>query len=115
MKENPLSGYHTLYDGELSDVPTAVVLRRFLDAAIEETRLHVISAPVVSVRTPDWSAFVPIAESHISAHGRGKVGFVDVFSCRRFDPDAMLAVLQEALPGEWRMRSIERGAPSEGE
>lgn len=111
--EGNLRGYHTLYDGELWDIPTAQNLGAFLDEAIAATGLMPISARVVKVRTPDWSAFVPIAESHISAHGRGKVGFVDVFSCQRFDPEAMLAVLVEALPGEWSMRSLERGAPPE--
>ncbi len=107
----PLRGYHVLFDGELSDIPTARVLRAFLAKAIAATKLHAIRPTIVSVRTPDWTAFVVIAESHISAHGRGKAGFVDVFSCRCFDADAMLAVLVEALPGQWSMRSLERGAP----
>ena len=109
-----LRGYHTLFDGELSDIPTARTLRDFLWAAVMATGLSAIAPPVIVVRTPDWTAFVVIAESHISAHGRGKVGFADVFSCRRFDANAMLAVLQRALPGEWSMREIERGA-TEGE
>ena len=115
MSDHSLRGYHTLYDGELSDIPTARALGDFLDEAVAATGLKPISARIVSVRTPDWSAFVVIAESHISAHGRGKVGFVDIFSCRRFDQEAMLGVLQETLAGEWRMREIERGAPTEGE
>lgn len=58
--------------------------------------------------TPSLSAMTMIAESHISLHvfpAEG-VAYFDLFSCRFFDPEAVVPTIEDALPGHVRQKTI---------
>ena len=93
-------------------------IRRLLDELPGRIGMTKISEPhVLAYEGPkreDWgiSGFVIIAESHISVHTfpyRGYVN-VDVFSCKEFDPQRVLAELRDLLSlGDTRCWVLERG------
>ncbi|MFQ5860376.1 MAG: S-adenosylmethionine decarboxylase [Dehalococcoidia bacterium] len=112
---------HLIVDGYGGDVVRlwdADALRRFLDTCPESIGMTKISEPSVlhyqGSREEDGgvSGFVLIAESHISVHTfpvRRYVN-VDVFSCRSFDAQRVLAEIRELFAlEELRNWVLDRG------
>lgn len=105
-----LEAWHLVFDGVLADRPTAVQLRQLLEALVAEIGLQTICPLAVWVSSPSWAAFVMIAESHVSAHGEDRLGWVDVFSCRSFGEAAVKAVIERHLRGSWQAEWVRRPA-----
>ena len=103
---------HQIFDGLVPDIPTSRQLHRLLDAIVKATGLTAFSPVDIHVHNPHWCAYVLIAESHISAHGDGKQGHIDVFSCARFDAMIVYQLICDALGGEWSCHRIERAVES---
>ena len=101
-----LNGYHLMLGGTLAQLPTVEQLLDTLGRLVSATGLTPISPPIASVRGEDYSAFVMIAESHISLHGKGQMAVVDVFSCRAFDHDGMKQHLEDQLGGVWQEQAF---------
>ena len=77
-------------------------VERFLHALVARVGMSVLAGPVVGTEgggpaRAGVSGVVILAESHAAIHTYPGLGqaFVDVFSCRPFSPDDVLAVLEE--------------------
>ena len=78
----------------------------FLAQAVEVTGLTAISP--VFVDDQRGVGFVIIAESHVSIHLKGDRAWADVFSCRRFEAEPILRILQKLFAGEWVIEILRR-------
>ena len=91
-----------------------VVIRRFVAALIAAIGMRA-HGPLALDRFGDgelegWSAMQFIETSSITVHADETWGrcFVDVFSCRPFDPDAAAAVAVEHFGGTAIVRALQR-------
>ena len=114
------------YTGATEKLQDAEFIRGFLDGYPDSLGMtKVIPPSVVTYRGPvpeDWgiSGFVIIAESHISVHtfpARHHV-WVDIFSCKEFDPDVALREVRETFSlssvKSWTLeRGLEHYSPDE--
>ncbi len=102
----PLVGYHLTADGSgITRQPGALAL--FVHQALEATRMTPIAPLWVSEK--EDRAFQIIAESHISVHLAGDCGWIDIFSCRRFDEKKAARLIRTAFGGTWRHQFRSRG------
>jgi len=88
------------------------VLRRLLLEIPRSASLTPVSDPVVISQADGLVGMVLLAESHASIHTLPASGtaFVDLFSCARFDPEAVEAVVRAALcPTALHSELVERG------
>ncbi len=99
---------HFLFDGDAVGVPTEQALQALLQALVSATHLTPISPLYSQVDKGGWQAFVMIAESHISVHGRERRAWVDVFSCQRFDAKLIYRLLGSGLGGRWSYTEVKR-------
>jgi S-adenosylmethionine/arginine decarboxylase-like enzyme len=104
-----LQQHHWTFDGEVAEPMRATDLRKLLADLVRVIGMTPIASPAVYVDGDGWRGFQLIAESHISVDGRGRYCALDVFSCRPFDPEHVLACLAEWLHGRWSARWVERG------
>ena len=95
-------------------VEDADTIRRFVPAVIDAIGMQA-HGPLLLERFGDgelegWSAMQFIETSSITLHADefGNRCFVDVFSCRAFDPDAAAAIAVEHFGGHPWVRVLER-------
>jgi S-adenosylmethionine/arginine decarboxylase-like enzyme len=104
---------HGCRRAQLEDPET---IRRFVPALVDaiDMRAH---GPLMLERFGDgelegWSAMQFIETSSVTLHADEVSGrcFVDVFSCKPFDPDAAAAIAVEHFGGRSRLTVMRRGA-----
>lgn len=104
-----LAQYHWWFDGVVAAPLRAPEIRKLLADVVRIIRMTPIAAPAIYVDTPRrWCGLQLIAESHVAIHGQSGSCAVDVFSCRPFDPQHVLACLAQWMPGRWVANWIER-------
>lgn len=106
------------YGGDRAKLADESLVRELLDRYPGEIGMTKIAPPhvisYVGIKPEDWgvSGFVIIAESHISVHtfpDRGYV-WVDIFSCKEFDPDLAIRGITDAFSLErYDTNLLERG------
>ena len=113
---------HLIIDGHGADparLADLSLVYQVLDELPDRIRMTKIMPPYTfrynGVKPEDWgvSGFVLIAESHIGIHTfpeRGLIN-VDVFSCKEFDTDAVLAYVKDAfaIAGKVESQVLHRG------
>lgn len=90
------------YGGDPDQLSDENVVRVILDRYPDMMGMTKITQPTVlryrGTKPEDWgvSGYVMIAESHISLHTfpERRLVWADIFSCKEFDPDAVLADLK---------------------
>ncbi|NBD74389.1 adenosylmethionine decarboxylase [Patescibacteria group bacterium] len=95
------------YYGSPEKMSDTAELRSFLDETVELLQMHKISEPVIAEVGPNnkkdpggISAFVMIAESHISIHTFPRRGFIsaDIYTCNNeLDTERVLAYCTEVF------------------
>lgn len=100
---------HWVFNGQVGEPLRAPDIRKLLADLVRIIDMTAIAEPIVYVDGSAWRGLQLIAESHISLHGEGRDCAVDVFSCRSFEPQHVLACLAQWMPGRWVGEWIERG------
>ncbi|MSQ13138.1 MAG: hypothetical protein EXR47_03160 [Dehalococcoidia bacterium] len=88
-----MNGLHLLVQGYLEHRLEPAEVTRVLRDLPQLIGMTIVSGPHVF----DHSGIVVIAESHISIHWLGDACWVDVFSCKEFDPTVATRFIQERL------------------
>jgi S-adenosylmethionine/arginine decarboxylase-like enzyme len=103
-----------LHDGDRARLADADTIRRFVPALIDAIGMQA-HGPLMIDRFGDdelegWSALQFIETSSITIHADEVFGrcFVDVFSCRSFDPDRAAALAVEHFGGHPTVRVLQR-------
>ena len=103
-----------LHDADRTRLADPDAIRRFVPAVIEAIGMRA-HGPLRIDRFGNgelegWSAMQFIETSSITIHADEVFGrcFVDVFSCRAFDPDAAAAIAVEHFGGQASVRVLER-------
>lgn len=119
MKET--FGPHLIIDGENCDIKALMNQRLVyevldkLPAIIGMTKImppQVVEWLDKWAKTPGYSGFVMLAESHISLHTfpDSNYIFIDIFSCRKFDIGKALDFLKERFKiKEMKVNLVKRG------
>jgi len=103
-----MTAWHWAFDGIADKPQCPVSIASFIDRLVELTGLTKIADLGVEA-TPDggMAGGVIIAESHITIHLKPDGhGFIDMFSCVRFDVPAAYALVHEAMGGWWESRRL---------
>ncbi len=104
--------HHYVWDGRQLEPTFRFTVQKILADLVKITGLTAIGRPLVG---PQYlSGIQLIAESHVAVHLyfvesglRGElVGFVDVFSCKPFDPGRIDSILKLWLGGEWEGQPV---------
>jgi S-adenosylmethionine/arginine decarboxylase-like enzyme len=115
-------GFHLLLDcgGCNANIADEPQIRRFLKAVVKAADMKAVGEPMVhSFGTGydgGYSAMQMITTSSITLHGDNRTGsmYVDVFSCKSFDVDAVSAAVAAFFqPREWKQHFIYRDAPTD--
>ena len=104
-------GVHTMIDGRLGGPVTEPFLSVFMVDCVASIGMTVVSGPHFSYPAAgSMTGFLILAESHVSVHICHETAMVDVYSCKRYDPDVLhqFVIDRLGLLESW-MTSIERG------
>ena len=103
-----------LHDGDRGRLADSDTIRRFVPALIEAIGMRAHGPLLIDRFGNDelegWSALQFIETSSITVHADEVFGrcFVDVFSCRSFDPDCAAALAVEHFGGRAAVRVLHR-------
>lgn len=105
-----LYGLHMMMDGPLVAVPDEHLATSVILSAIRLAQMELIRGPRYYRDGPHVSCIAILAESHCLVHvmsyETGVYGFFDLFSCRRFQPAPIVAMVKERLgmvPRDYRL------------
>ena len=100
---------HWTFDGTIPALPTSQALEDFFAETIKAIRMTPITEPRIEFHPPNVSAIQFIAESHLAVSIYGTSAFVDIFSCKDFDPGVVLSLLVKHLGGrDWNVSQRRR-------
>ncbi len=105
-----LYGLHMMLDGPIEAVPSQETAERIIMQAVALAHMTVIAGPFYQRDGPHASCVAILAESHCLLHAitlrDGVYCFFDLYSCRRFLPAPIIAMLKEQLrmtPRDYRL------------
>ena len=90
-----LVGQHMMVDGHLSQPLNTELLTDILTKLTRLVGLTPLGDSLTHESDHGWAGLQMIAESHISLHSWDDNFWLDVFSCRAFDPEVVLGYVRE--------------------
>jgi S-adenosylmethionine/arginine decarboxylase-like enzyme len=114
-------GYHVMLDcaGLGDGITNKETIKEFLKELVERIDMEAVGEPILKYfpAKPDpksgWTAVQLIVTSNITCHfmDQDRTGYIDVFSCKDFDPKEVEAVVEEYFnPSKIKSKFVTRDA-----
>jgi len=99
---------HLIAEGYVEGEINAVGIKSFISLTAAATLMTVVVGPKVAVTKFGYIGWAIIAESHISVHYSSEFRqvWLDIFSCKEFDPGVVMELARSQLNFQEHNRSI---------
>ena len=105
-----LYGLHMMLDGPIEAIPSQALAESIITEAVSLAKMSIIKGPMYQRIGPHASCVAILAESHCLLHAlttdSGVFCFFDLYSCKRFEPEPIVALVKERLgmtPRDYRL------------